>query len=171
MLEWGKRHQILQELNNYQARGTFTYRYQGKTTHARFFWRKDGGERFQLRLIHPLGKTLFCLERTLDGYSATDARGNRLVGAAAKLAAFAELPLQMEQISDLLIGLPGTSDKFELDNQQHVKRLITQSGKQKIQVDYLSFHDKLKLQLPAKIQVLLPDRKILVRIDDWKYQL
>ena len=167
--QWRAHEQAVQQLEQYQTRGSFAYLSDQKKVYARFFWQQYSSDRYRLLLTNPLGSTELDLNVQKNVVQLTDNQGKRYVSDNAEemIRKLTGMAIPLDNLRQWMLGLPGEANDFKLDDQYRLNSLTYQQGKQTWTVDYQDYNDSLQPQLPSRLELKQGDQRIKLKMDNW----
>lgn len=167
--QWRAHEQAVQQLDQYQTRGSFAYLSDQKKVYARFFWQQYSPDRYRLLLTNPLGSTELDLNVQKNVVQLTDNQGKRYVSDNAEemIRKLTGMAIPLDNLRQWMLGLPGEANDFKLDDQYRLNSLTYQQGSQTWTVDYQDYNDSLKPQLPNRLELKQGDQRIKLKMDNW----
>jgi len=167
--QWRTHEHAVQQLGQYQTRGSFAYLSDQKKVYARFFWQQFSPERYRLLLTNPLGSTELDLNVQQNVVQLTDNQGKRYVSDNAEemIRKLTGMAIPLDNLRQWMLGLPGEANDFTLDDQYRLSKLTYQQGGQTWTVDYQDYNSDLKPQLPSRLELKQGDQRIKLKMDNW----
>ncbi|HFJ8952374.1 MULTISPECIES: lipoprotein insertase outer membrane protein LolB [Serratia] len=167
--QWRAHEQAVQQLEQYQTRGSFAYLSDQKKVYARFFWQQYSSDRYRLLLTNPLGSTELDLNVQKNVVQLTDNQGKRYVSDNAEemIRKLTGMAIPLDNLRQWMLGLPGEANDFKLDDQYRLNSLTYQQGKQTWTVDYQDYNNSLQPQLPSRLELKQGDQRIKLKMDNW----
>ncbi|RLM22851.1 lipoprotein localization factor LolB [Brenneria alni] len=167
--EWQRHQQSVQQLSQYQTRGSFAYISDSKKLYARFFWQESSSQRYRLLLTNPLGSTELELNVQPDSVQITDNQGKRYVGKDAEymVQQLTGMAIPLNNLRQWILGLPGEADDFSLDDQYLLNKLTYRQGNQNWTVSYQSYNRKVNPPLPENLELTQGEQRIKLKMDNW----
>lgn len=167
--QWCIHQQAVQRITQYQSSGSFVYLSSKQKLYSRFFWKQYSPEHYKLLLTSPLGTTEVNLHVQPTVAELTDNKGNHYVGNNAEqiILSVSGMVIPLHNLRDWMLGLPGGSNDFILDNEHHLSRLNYQQGGLQWVVNYLSYTSLIKPPLPSRLELQQGDQRIKLKIDCW----
>ncbi|AIR67883.1 MULTISPECIES: lipoprotein insertase outer membrane protein LolB [Dickeya] len=169
--EWREHEQKVQNLTNYQTRGSFAYISDRKKLYARFFWQQFSPQRYRLLLTSPLGSTELELQAGANSVQITDGQGKRYVGKDAQymVQQLTGMAIPLDNLRQWMLGLPGDAQDFALDERALLRSVNYQQGDQHWSVSYQSYTDS-PLPLPQSLELTQGEQRIKLKMDNWTTQ-
>ncbi|ULR29208.1 lipoprotein insertase outer membrane protein LolB [Dickeya fangzhongdai] len=169
--EWREHEQKVQNLTNYQTRGSFAYISDRKKLYARFFWQQFSPQRYRLLLTSPLGSTELELQAGANSVQITDGQGKRYVGKDAQymVQQLTGMAIPLDNLRQWMLGLPGDAQDFALDERALLHSVNYQQGDQHWSVSYQSYTDG-PLPLPQSLELTQGEQRIKLKMDNWTTQ-
>jgi len=169
--EWREHEQKVQNLTQYQTRGSFAYISDRKKLYARFFWQQPSPQRYRLLLSNPLGGTELELQVSPDLVQITDNQGKRYMGKDAQhmVQQLTGMAIPLDNLRQWMLGLPGDAQDFALDERALLRSVNYQQGDQHWNVSYLSYTDG-PLPLPQNLELTQGEQRIKLKMDNWTTQ-
>ena len=165
--QWRAHEQAVQQLEQYQTRGSFAYLSDQKKVYARFFWQQYSSDRYRLLLTNPLGSTELDLNVQKNVVQLTDNQGKRYVSDNAEEMIRKLTGIPLDNLRQWMLGLPGEANDFKLDDQYRLNSLTYQQGGQTWTVDYQDYNNSLQPQLPSRLELKQGDQRIKLKMDNW----
>lgn len=167
--QWRAHEQAVQQLEQYQTRGSFAYLSDQKKVYARFFWQQYSSDRYRLLLTNPLGSTELDLNVQKNVVQLTDNQGKRYVSDNAEemIRKLTGMAIPLDNLRQWMLGLPGEANDFKLDDQYRLNSLTYQQGGQTWTVDYQDYNNSLQPQLPSRLELKQGDQRIKLKMDNW----
>ncbi|MGO4744181.1 lipoprotein insertase outer membrane protein LolB [Serratia quinivorans] len=167
--QWRAHEQAVQQLEQYQTRGSFAYLSDQKKVYARFFWQQYSADRYRLLLTNPLGSTELDLNVQKNVVQLTDNQGKRYVSDNAEemIRKLTGMAIPLDNLRQWMLGLPGEANDFKLDDQYRLNSLTYQQGAQTWAVDYQDYDNSLQPQLPSRLELKQGDQRIKLKMDNW----
>ncbi len=139
--QWRTRTQQLQQLNQYQTRGSFAYLSNEKKVYARFFWQQYHSERYRLLLTNPLGSTELELIVQPGMTQLTDSQGKKYFSDNPEeiIYQLTNMDIPLDNLRHWITGLPGDAKNFKLDANHLLKTVNYQQHGATWQVNYQSY--------------------------------
>ncbi|NKI74018.1 lipoprotein localization protein LolB [Dickeya sp. CFBP 2040] len=169
--EWREHEQKVQNLTQYQTRGSFAYLSDRKKLYARFFWQQFSPQRYRLLLTSPLGSTELELQASANSVQITDGQGKRYVGKDAQymVQQLTGMAIPLDNLRQWMLGLPGNAQDFTLDEHARLRNVNYQQGDQHWSVTYQSYTNDL-LPLPQSLELTQGEQRIKLKMDNWTTQ-
>lgn len=167
--QWRAHEQAVQQLEQYQTRGSFAYLSDQKKVYARFFWQQYSSDRYRLLLTNPPGSTELDLNVQKNVVQLTDNQGKRYVSDNAEemIRKLTGMAIPLDNLRQWMLGLPGEANDFKLDDQYRLNSLTYQQGGQIWTVDYQDYNNSLQPQLPSRLELKQGDQRIKLKMDNW----
>ncbi|PWC12728.1 lipoprotein localization factor LolB [Brenneria roseae subsp. americana] len=167
--EWQQHQQKVQQLSQYQTRGSFAYLSDSKKLYARFFWQESSAQRYRLLLTNPLGSTELELRTQPGSVQITDNQGKRYEGKDAEymVQQLTGMAIPLNNLRQWIIGLPGDATDFTLDDQFLLNKLTYRQGNQSWTVNYQSYNRKITPPLPESLELVQGEQRIKLKMDNW----
>ncbi|PVD44700.1 lipoprotein localization factor LolB [Serratia liquefaciens] len=167
--QWRAHEQAVQQLEQYQTRGSFAYLSDQKKVYARFFWQQYSSDRYRLLLTNPLGSTELDLNVQKNVVQLTDNQGKRYVSDNAEemIRKLTGMAIPLDNLRQWMLGLPGEANDFKLDDQYRLNSLTYQQGGQTWTVGYQDYNNSLQPQLPSRLELKQGDQRIKLKMDNW----
>lgn len=167
--QWRAHEQAVQQLEQYQTRGSFAYLSDQKKVYARFFWQQYSSDRYRLLLTNPLGSTELDLNVQKNVVQLTDNQGKRYVSDNAEemIRKLTGMAIPLDNLRQWMLGLPGEANDFKLDDQYRLNSLTYQQGGQTWTVNYQDYNNSLQPQLPSRLELKQGDQRIKLKMDNW----
>lgn len=167
--QWKTHQQELNQLRDYQTRGSFAYNGGETKTYAKFFWQQYTPEKYRLLLTNPLGSRELELTvepdlarlTTKDGQVHMSDVPNELIYQLTGM----EIPL--DDLTAWLVGSPGRATDFTLDENHLLKNVTFEKNGEKWVLDYISYDTKTSPILPNLIELRQGSRLIKLKMDSW----
>lgn len=167
--QWRAHEQRVQQLSQYQTRGSFAYLSDQKKVYARFFWQQYSPERYRLLLTNPLGSTELDLNVQQNVVQMTDNQGKRYVSDNAEemICQLTGMAIPLKNLRQWMLGLPGETNDFALDDQYRLSKLTYLQGGQSWAVDYQSYDSSTEPELPNRLELKQGEQRIKLKMDNW----
>lgn len=167
--QWHSHQQAVQQLSQYQTRGSFAYLSDRKKIYVRFFLQQYSPENYRLLLTNLLGSREVDLNVRLNVVQLTDHQGKRYVSDNPEemLYRLSGMAIPLNNLRQWMLGLPAGSKNFALDNRYHLSRLQYQQGNLSWAVDYQDYSDVITPSLPSRLELKQGDQVIKLKIDSW----
>jgi len=167
--QWHTHEQAVQQLSQYQTRGSFAYLSDRKKVYARFFWQQYSPEHYRLMLTTPLGSTQLDLNVRPNMVQLTDHQGKRYFSDNAEemIHRLSGMAIPLNNLRQWILGLPGGSNDFMLDDRYHLSKLTYQQGNLSWAVDYQDYSRAITPPLPSRLELKQGDQRIKLKIDSW----
>ncbi|MBJ7220831.1 MULTISPECIES: lipoprotein insertase outer membrane protein LolB [unclassified Brenneria] len=167
--EWQQHQQKVQQLSEYQTRGSFAYISDSKKLYARFFWHESSAERYRLLLTNPLGSTELELRAQPGSVQISDNQGKRYVGKDAEdmVRQLTGMAIPLNNLRQWILGLPGDASDFTLDSQYLLKTATYRQGDQSWTVNYQSYSHKVTPPMPESLELTQGEQRIKLKMDNW----
>lgn len=167
--EWRQHQQKVQQLSQYQTRGSFAYISDSKKLYARFFWEDSSSQRFRLLLTNPLGSTELELSAQPGSVQIADNQGKRYVGKDAEdmVQQLTGMAIPLNNLRQWIIGLPGDASDFSLDDQYLLNKVTYRQGNQSWNVSYQSYNRNVTPPLPQSLELTQGEQRIKLKMDNW----
>ncbi|MDX5626906.1 MULTISPECIES: lipoprotein insertase outer membrane protein LolB [unclassified Brenneria] len=167
--EWRQHQQKVQQLSQYQTRGSFAYISDSKKLYARFFWEESSSQRFRLLLTNPLGSTELELSAQPGSVQIADNQGKRYVGKDAEemVQQLTGMAIPLNNLRQWILGLPGDASDFTLDDQYLLNKVTYRQGDQSWNVSYQSYSRKVNPPLPQSLELTQGEQRIKLKMDNW----
>ncbi|ACS85647.1 lipoprotein insertase outer membrane protein LolB [Musicola paradisiaca] len=169
--EWREHAQKVQNLSQYQTRGSFAYISDRKKLYARFFWQQSSPQRYRLLLTSPLGSTELELQSQPDNVQLIDGKGKRYVGKDAQymVQQLTGMAIPLDNLRQWMLGLPGDAQRYELDQHALLRSASYRQGDQDWSVSYQSYTEGA-LPLPQSLELSQGEQRIKLKMDNWTVQ-
>lgn len=169
--QWLDHQQKVQNLSQYQTRGTFAYISDRKRLVASFFWQQTAPQRYRLLLTNMLGGTELDLKSQPGSVQITDNQGRHYVGADAELMVrqLTGMSIPLDNLRQWMLGLPGDAQDFALDQNYLLRSLSYQQGDQRWNVAYQQYTTGI-LPLPQSLELTQGEQRIKLKMDNWTVQ-
>nr|WP_206194033.1 lipoprotein insertase outer membrane protein LolB [Serratia microhaemolytica] len=167
--QWIAHQQQLQQLTQYQTRGSFAYLSEQKKVYARFFWQQYSADHYRLLLTNPLGGTELELTVQNNQVQLIDRQGGRYLShdAEAMLLQLTGMAIPINNLRQWMLGLPGNAKDFQVDANYRLKRLTYQQNGLTWQVNYQDFDTNLTPALPNRLELEQGAQRIKLKMDHW----
>lgn len=167
---WLDHKKSLENLLTYQARGKFAYIATGKTTSANFAWYQRSQNEYRLSLTTPFGGRVVELNVTPNLTQLTDDRDRIHINSDAQALIYELTGMQipLNNLRQWLIGLPGESTDYRLDENYRLSQLNFTENGLNWQVNYLNYNTNMQPALPSDIELTQGGQKIKLRISAWE---
>ena len=167
--QWQTHQQALAGLSQYQTRGSFAYITDEKRTSAKFFWQQYTPQRYRLLLTNPLGTRELELAVEPDIAQLTTKDGNTHLSdlPSELIYQLTGMNIPIEELTPLLIGLPGNATEFTVDENHLLKSAIFSQNGETWQLDYLAYDTQTQPMLPSRMELTQGKRRIKLQMDSW----
>ncbi|CNE41599.1 outer membrane lipoprotein LolB [Yersinia nurmii] len=167
--QWQQHEQQLQQLSQFQTRGSFAYISDKQKVYARFFWQQYSADRYRLLLTNPLGSTEMELVVQPGVTQLTDNQGKRYVSDNPEemIAKLTGMDIPINSLRQWILGLPGETNNFTLDDKYRLKQLAYKQGNQVWTVDYQEYNTKVTPVLPSRLELKQDQQRIKLKMDNW----
>lgn len=167
--QWRAHEQAVQQLEQYQTRGSFAYLSDYKKVYARFFWQQYSPERYRLLLTNPLGSTELELNVQKSVVQLTDNQGKRYVSDNPEemISKLTGMTIPLNNLRQWMLGLPGEASDFNLDSQYRLSKLTYQQGDLTWVVTYQAYNTDQTPPLPSRLELQQGDQRIKLKMDNW----
>lgn len=167
--QWYIHRQVIMQLNQYQAHGSFTYLSNKKIVYARFFLQQYSSEHYQLLLLNPLGGIELILDVQSHIVKLTDSQGKRYYSDKSEeiINKLIGMQIPLNNMRQWMLGLPGSSNEFILDDKFHIKKIIYQKDNLIWVVNYQNYISMTVPSLPSQISIKQGDQCIKLKINAW----
>ncbi|NRN29711.1 lipoprotein insertase outer membrane protein LolB [Photorhabdus heterorhabditis] len=167
--QWQARAQQLQQLNQYQTRGSFAYLTNEKKVYARFFWHQYNPERYRLLLTNPLGSTELELVVQPGMTQLTDNQGKKYFSDNPEeiIYQLTDMHIPLDNLRHWITGLPGEAKDFKLDSGYLLKTVSYRHNGATWLVNYQSYDTSTIPALPNRLELTQGDRRIKLKMDNW----
>ncbi|MFE8149831.1 lipoprotein insertase outer membrane protein LolB [Brenneria goodwinii] len=167
--EWQQHQQKVQQLSQYQTRGSFAYISDSKKLYARFYWEESSSQRYRLLLTNPLGSTELELRAQPGSVQIADNQGKRYVGKDAEdmVRQLTGMAIPLNNLRQWIIGLPGDASDFSLDDRFLLNKVNYRQGDQNWSVSYQSYNQKVNPPLPESLELTQGEQRIKLKMDNW----
>ena len=167
--QWQQHQQEVRNLSQYQTRGAFAYLSDQQKVYARYFWQQTGQDNYRLLLTNPLGSTELELIGRPGVAQLTDNKGQHYTAADGEmmLGKLTGMPIPLNSLRQWILGLPGESTDYTLDDQYHLKTLTyTQNGRT-WKVVYNGYDNATQPALPSNMELIEGSQRIKLKMDNW----
>lgn len=167
--QWQARQARLNQLTRFQSRGSFAYIDPNHRVYARYNWQQQAPQQFRLILTNPLGGTELQLDQQGQTVQVVDSRGLRSYSQHAQqlLSTLSGMQIPLDILRQWMVGLPGKSHNFSLDNDYQLRQADYQVGGQQWHLTITEYHKLKPVSLPASLQLQTGQQRIKLRLDDW----
>lgn len=167
--EWRQHQQKVQQLSQYQTRGSFAYISDSKKLYARFFWEESSSQRYRLLLTNPLGSTELELNAQPGSVQIADNQGKRYVGKDAEdmVQQLTGMAIPLNNLRQWILGLPGEASDFTLDDKFLLNKVTYRQGDHDWTVSYQSYNQKVNPPLPQSLELTQGEQRIKLKMDNW----
>lgn len=167
--QWQARQQALTTLNQYQTRGSFAYISDKTKTSAKFFWQQYSPQRYRLLLTNPLGtrELELAVEPDLAQLTMKDGKTHLSDLPSELIFQLTGMNIPIDELSPLLIGLPGKATEFTLDENHLLKSVTFSQNGETWKLKYLAYDTKTQPILPSRMELTQGDRLIKLQMDSW----
>jgi outer membrane lipoprotein LolB len=168
--QWHAHQQAVQQLSQYQTRGSFAYLSDKKKVYARFFWQQYSPEHYRLLLTNPLGSTEVDLNVRAKLVQLINHQGKRYINdnADEMIHRLSGMAIPLNNLRQWILGLPGGSNDFTLDDQYRLSRLNYQQGNLSWEVYYQHYSSAITPPLPILLELKQGNQHIKLKIDSWE---
>lgn len=168
-LQWNAHLHALQQLHQYQIRGSCIYLSNKKKFYARFYWVQHSPEHYRLLLLNPLGGTELDLNMLPNVTTLTEHQRQHYISKknAETLQKITDIGISINNLRQWVLGLPGKSNNFILDDKYHLKKLLYQEGNLSWVVYYRHYNTDTKPPLPSQLELQNHKQCIKLKIDSW----
>ncbi|CNC05506.1 outer membrane lipoprotein LolB [Yersinia pseudotuberculosis] len=167
--QWRQHEQQLQQLGQFETRGAFAYLSDKQKVYARFFWQQTSPERYRLLLTNPLGSTELELVVQPGVTQLTDNQGKRYVSDDPQemIQKLTGMSIPLESLRQWILGLPGDTPDFTLDDKYRLKKLTYQQNGVTWVVDYQEYNTQVTPPLPSRLELNQDGQRIKLKMDSW----
>lgn len=167
--QWHTHQQALQQLSQYQIRGSLAYLSEKKKVYARFFLQQYSPEHYRLLLINPLGYTEVDLNVQPNVVQLIDHQGKHYVSENAEemFHRLSGMAIPLNNLRQWILGLPVGSNEFTLNDRYYLSRLKYQQGNLSWAVDYQDYSGAITPPLPSRLELKQGKLRIKLKIDSW----
>jgi len=172
--QWHKHEQQLQKINQFQISGALACFFNQQKIYAHFFWQQYSKECYRLVFTNALGITEFEVLVKPTFTLLIDNHGKHYLSKNLQeiMQKLTGILLPMDNLRQWIIGLPGDSHDFTLDNKYCLKQINYQQNNLTWLVSYQRYIKGPILNLPSRIelkQVELgkKEKYIKLKIDNW----
>ncbi|MEY4474859.1 MAG: outer rane lipoprotein LolB [Pseudomonadota bacterium] len=167
--QWRQHEQQLQQLAQFQTRGAFAYISDKQKVYARFFWQQTSPARYRLLLTNPLGSTELELVVQPGMAQLTDSNGKRHISDDPQkmIQTLTGMSIPMESLRQWILGLPGDTTDFTLDNKYRLKQLTYKQNGVTWVVDYQEYNTRVTPSLPGRLELNQGGQRIKLKMDNW----
>ncbi|WP_367680403.1 lipoprotein insertase outer membrane protein LolB [Candidatus Fukatsuia anoeciicola] len=174
LFQWYQHKQQLQQLKQFQISGALAYFFDQQKIYARFFWQQYSKECYRLVFTSSLGITKFevFVKPTVTLLIDNQGKHYSSKNPQEMIQKFTGISLPMDNLRQWIIGLPGDSHDFTLDNKYYLKQVNYQQNTFTWFVSYQNYNTDPTIHLPSRIelkQVELgkKEKYIKLKIDNW----
>lgn len=170
--QWQAHEHAVGQLTQYQTRGAFAYLSSEKKVYARFFWQQYSPDHYRLLLTNPLGSTELELNVQKNVVQLTDRKGKRYISQNPELmlSQLTGMDIPLNNLRQWMLGLPGESSDFQLDQQYRLSKLTYQQGDLLWNVSYQGYHADITPALPSQLELQQGEQRIKLKMDNWIVQ-
>ncbi len=168
--QWQQHQQQVRGLSQYQARGAFAFLSDQQKVYARFFWQQTGADRYRLLLTNPLGSTELELNAKPGTVELVDNKGKHYVSTDAQdmIYKLTGMPIPIDSLRQWMLGLPGDSTDYKLDDQFRLSELnYTGPDGKTWHVVYNDYSSTTQPSLPSNMELTQGSLRIKLKMDNW----
>ncbi|AXH61770.1 MULTISPECIES: lipoprotein insertase outer membrane protein LolB [Providencia] len=167
--KWKAHQQELNQLRDYQTRGSFAYNGGETKTYAKFFWQQYTPEKYRLLLTNPLGsrELELTVEPDLARLTTKDGQTHMSDVPSELIYQLTGMEIPIDDLTAWLTGSPGRATDFTLDENHLLKSVTFESNGETWQLNYISYDSKTAPMLPNYLELRQGDRLIKLKMDSW----
>ena len=167
--QWKAHQQELNQLRDYQTRGSFVYNGGETKTYAKFFWQQYTPEKYRLLLTNPLGsrELELTVEPDLARLTTKDGQTHMSDVPSELIYQLTGMEIPLGDLTAWLVGSPGRATDFTLDENHLLKNVTFEQNGEKWVLDYISYDTKTSPMLPNYLELRQGDRLIKLKMDSW----
>ncbi|MGK2946504.1 MAG: lipoprotein insertase outer membrane protein LolB [Candidatus Malihini olakiniferum] len=169
---WLQHKQQVQQLSQYQTRGTFSYISDGKKLSANFFWQESAPQRYRLLLTNPFGGKELEIRAQPERIEITDRQGKRYTGRDVEymLSQLTGMRIPLINLSQWIIGLPGDAQQFTLDEHARLNTATLQQNVLTWEVKYLGYDNSVTPTMPNVLELTQVGQCIKLKMNNLTVQ-
>lgn len=166
---WQQHQQQLSQITRYEARGAFAWLDGRQKLYARFFWQQTAPDNYRLVLTSPLGSTEMDLQVAPNLVQLLDNKGQRHIDTDPQrlISRLTGMNLPFASLRQWLLGLPGNTSDYTLNQDYCLQSLRYQQGDQHWQVRYPGYDNRQHPALPAELELQQDGLRIKLKINHW----
>ncbi|WP_457913951.1 lipoprotein insertase outer membrane protein LolB [Candidatus Gillettellia adelgis] len=170
--QWHIHQKALQKLRTYQIRGSIIYLSDTKKIYAHFFWQQYSSEHYCLQLINPFGNTELTLHILQNRVQLVDRQGKSYTGDNAEemIYRISGMVVPLRNLRQWILGLPGESNNFTLDNHYHLSKLTYKKDLENWTVEYKQYSRAIAPTLPNELELTHCNQRIKLKINNWTFK-
>ncbi|WP_375083515.1 lipoprotein insertase outer membrane protein LolB [Providencia sp. SKLX074055] len=167
--QWKAHQQALNQLRDYQTRGSFAYNGGETKTYAKFFWQQYTPEKYRLLLTNPLGsrELELTVEPDLARLTTKDGQTHMSDVPSELIYQLTGMEIPLDDLTAWLVGSPGRATNFTLDENHLLKNVTFEQNGEKWMLDYISYDTKTSPMLPNYLELRQGGRLIKLKMDSW----
>ncbi|HFF1652654.1 TPA: lipoprotein insertase outer membrane protein LolB [Providencia rettgeri] len=167
--QWKAHQQALNQLRDYQTRGSFAYNGGETKTYAKFFWQQYTPEKYRLLLTNPLGsrELELTVEPDLARLTTKDGQTHMSDIPSELIYQLTGMEIPLDDLTAWLVGSPGRATNFTLDENHLLKNVTFEQNGEKWVLDYISYDTKTSPMLPNYLELRQGGRLIKLKMDSW----
>lgn len=167
--QWKAHQQELNQLRDYQTRGSFVYNGGETKTYAKFFWQQYTPEKYRLLLTNPLGsrELELTVEPDLARLTTKDGQTHMSDVPSELIYQLTGMEIPLDDLTAWLVGSPGPATDFTLDENHLLKSVTFEQNGEKWVLDYISYDTKTSPMLPNYLELRQGERLIKLKMDSW----
>lgn len=167
--QWQQHQQDVEKITQYQTRGAFAYLSDSQKVYARFNWQQTSPDRYRLILTNPLGSTELQLDAQGSVVQLVDNKGKRYTSNDAEkmISQLTGMDIPLNSLRQWMMGLPGESSDYTLDDQYRLKSVNYSRDGQNWQVTYQGYDSKQNPTLPSNLELKEGNQRIKLKMDSW----
>ncbi|CAH0526618.1 lipoprotein insertase outer membrane protein LolB [Vibrio hippocampi] len=173
-VEWQSHQARLQALSQYTVTGKLAYISPQERQSLNFFW-SHKPQQTQIRLTTFLGKTVLSLNSDKNGSVIETYDGQTLKGKDVNqlITQLTGLNIPIAELQQWLIGLPGASEQYQLNELNTLESLMQPINGQPWQLNYGRYgnfsrmNDVDPIAMPTQIKMQQRDTKINLVVSKW----
>ncbi|EPL9567976.1 lipoprotein insertase outer membrane protein LolB [Providencia rettgeri] len=167
--QWKAHQQELNQLRDYQTRGSFVYNGGETKTYAKFFWQQYTPEKYRLLLTNPLGsrELELTVEPDLARLTTKDGQTHMSDIPSELIYQLTGMEIPLDDLTAWLVGSPGRATDFTLDENHLLKNVTFEQNGEKWVLNYISYDTKTSPMLPNYLELRQGERLIKLKMDSW----
>lgn len=172
---WQEHQHQLNQIQQFQIRGSVAYFSDKKKVYARFFLEQSSPENYDLMLLSPPGQIECDLSVRYGRVYLNNKKVDTEDDPEQVLLKLTGISIPLHHLFRWILGLPTGSDQVVLNPQYRLKELIHQKKEQTWEVYYQQYNTQIAPALPQRLELTLrsparEDQRIKIKIDDWILQ-
>ncbi len=167
--QWQMHKKSLQKISTYQIRGSLSYLFHKKKIYVRFLLQQFSPQHYRMLLTNQFGRTELDIKIQPNIVKLTDHKGNHYLGDNPEemIHKLTGIEIPIKNLFQWMLGLPGESKDFTLDNRYYLRNLTYQNSNLIWIVDYQDYRNERGMLLPIKLELKQGDQYIKIKIDRW----